>query len=573
MNAHGNGHRQMHNNFVQEESEVKKYLRMLNKRKWLIIITFLIVSAGWISYVAIYESKPVYTAKALLHFQDAKKLGEIDGVGGQKINESRVTTLTTNKLLGKVVDELQLTLSIVTPEVNRSNLFEYVDLSPASIDGIYRINKADAGNCNLYYSNPELKIEDKYVLTFHPQDSVSVNKITFLLNYDYFLLSPHQDLEFSIRNVDRAINSLRSRVSYGWLDRKAKTYLEVSAISASPSMAATIANSLARRFVELDSEIKNRKTNKTIENLQDQLDVAEVEVMRANQKLQAFKERNPGLTEDPSVTSISTVEQNRNEIQLKLNDFRGLLSQLSSSATFQDSLGNVRQLITYLVSEGVPQASAFDGEFVELTTERNELLGQYAPTHPIIVANQKRIVRLLPKIVKESNQYVDKLNTRVSDFSNQISRQNQKLSALPRKQRILSELVSDQRVKQDLYEAILRKFNQAKLNTEVGDVGDVFILDEARQPPRQGSLAIIFNKSIIGLALALALGIGITIVLEFFDKTVQTPEDLESRLKLPVIGSIPVIHSDDAVPGNIRDVKGKRDTKLITLDYLSLIHI
>mgnify|MGYP005725493455 CR=1 FL=1 len=566
MNLHGNGH-QHSNNFAQEDNEIKKYLRILNKRKWLIIIIFLVVSAAWVTYVVFYESKPIYTTKALLHFQDAKKLGEIDGQGGRKVNESRVTTLTTNKLLGMVVQELQLTLSILTPDVSRSNLFEYVDVNKNSIAGIYRIRKNEAGNFNLYYSNLELKIEDKFLLSFQSQDTVKANKIKFLLNYDYVLLSSHENLEFMIRNVDRAINSLRSKIAYSWLDRKSKTYLEISATSASPKMAATIANMLAKRFVELDLEIKNRKTNKTIENLWEQLESTEAELTIANQKLQRFKEQNPGLTEDPTMSSISNFEQNKSEIQLKINDLTGLLSQLSESTTFGDSLANTRQLLTYLISENVPEATALEMEFSELVTERNGLLGQYAPTHPIIISNQKRINAIQPKVLSEGNEYISKLDGRVSNYNRQINRESQKLISLPRKQRVLSELASNQRVKQDVYETILRKYNQAKLNLEVGDVGDVFILDEARVPPLQGSLSIIINKSLLGLAIGLALGLGLAIVLEFFDKTVQTPEDLEYRVKLPVIGSIPVIHSDEAVPGNIQDVKGKRDTKLITMDY------
>ena len=137
---------------------------------------------------------------------------------------------------------------------------------------------------------------------------------------------------------------------------------------------------------------------------------------------------------------------------------------------------------------------------------------------------------------------------------------------MPEKERAYADLNLDREVKQGLYQAVLARYNTAKIKKQV-EVSDIQILERAEVPPLKSTLKVIFSRAILGIFLGLGLGVVLAVVLEFFDKTVQDSEDLQSRLKMPVLGNIPVINDDSEVPGNIKDIKGKRDTKLITLDY------
>ncbi|HQU74985.1 MAG TPA: polysaccharide biosynthesis tyrosine autokinase, partial [Calditrichia bacterium] len=93
------------------------------------------------------------------------------------------------------------------------------------------------------------------------------------------------------------------------------------------------------------------------------------------------------------------------------------------------------------------------------------------------------------------------------------------------------------------------------------------VLDEAVAPPPESLLALFLKKSILGIGFGLGLGVVLAIILEFFNKTVQDKEELQSRLRIPVLGTVPLIESANENSDNIKDLKGKRDAKLITLDY------
>ena len=88
-----------------------------------------------------------------------------------------------------------------------------------------------------------------------------------------------------------------------------------------------------------------------------------------------------------------------------------------------------------------------------------------------------------------------------------------------------------------LYDSLLQRFK------EVGVAGDVrsnniSVIDRAELPGGRFSPSLSRNLA-IGLLVGLMLGVLIAFVLEFLDDTLKTPEDVEQRLKLAVLGIIP----------------------------------
>lgn len=88
-----------------------------------------------------------------------------------------------------------------------------------------------------------------------------------------------------------------------------------------------------------------------------------------------------------------------------------------------------------------------------------------------------------------------------------------------------------------LYDGLLQRYK------EVGVAGDVrsnniSIIDRAEVPTWRFKPSLTRNLA-IGLLLGLMLGVLVALVLEFLDDTLKTPEDIEQRLKLAVLGIIP----------------------------------
>ncbi|RZA16642.1 MAG: polysaccharide biosynthesis tyrosine autokinase, partial [Lysobacteraceae bacterium] len=96
-----------------------------------------------------------------------------------------------------------------------------------------------------------------------------------------------------------------------------------------------------------------------------------------------------------------------------------------------------------------------------------------------------------------------------------------------------------------LYDGLLQRYK------EVGVAGDVrsnniSIIDRAEVPRGRFKPNLLLNLA-IGLLLGAMLGVLAAFLLEFLDDTIKTPDDVEQKLRLPVLGIIPKLGPKDNI--------------------------
>jgi capsular exopolysaccharide synthesis family protein len=88
-----------------------------------------------------------------------------------------------------------------------------------------------------------------------------------------------------------------------------------------------------------------------------------------------------------------------------------------------------------------------------------------------------------------------------------------------------------------LYEALLQRYKEVGLLGGI-TTNNISIVDRAEVPPKPYQ-----PKPLLNMALALVGGLGIGVLLasliELLDESIATPEDLESKLNIPLLGSVP----------------------------------
>lgn len=81
---------------------------------------------------------------------------------------------------------------------------------------------------------------------------------------------------------------------------------------------------------------------------------------------------------------------------------------------------------------------------------------------------------------------------------------------------------------------------------DIMNVDNVSVLSKAETLPDQSPVA---PKPLLNIAIAIVLGgmigVGLAFLLEYMDNTVKTEEDIENKLGLPVLGTIPHIDEED----------------------------
>lgn len=88
-----------------------------------------------------------------------------------------------------------------------------------------------------------------------------------------------------------------------------------------------------------------------------------------------------------------------------------------------------------------------------------------------------------------------------------------------------------------LYDGLLQRYKEVGVAGGVGN-NNVSIVDRATQPERPSSPRLMINL-IIALAIGMAVAAAVTLVLELMDESIRTPDDVSSKLGLPLIGVVP----------------------------------
>lgn len=88
-----------------------------------------------------------------------------------------------------------------------------------------------------------------------------------------------------------------------------------------------------------------------------------------------------------------------------------------------------------------------------------------------------------------------------------------------------------------LYDGLLQRYKEVGVAGQLSG-NNISIVDRAQAPRAPYKPSLMTNMA-LGLLVGLLLGVLVAFVLEFLDDTLKTPDDIEQRLKLAVLGIIP----------------------------------
>ncbi len=553
------------NNSLQGGSsfDLKKFIRMVKRRKWFVGITFFIVFI--VTLLAAFKFGPqrIYSTNALLQFEDRRALSGMNARGRPE-NDSKIGVLMSRSFLHKVVSELSYSLFI--KNVNRVSVLDSVSLDDEYTVGSYHIDKV-GDKLKLLYTSKDKTIEDKLVKTF-PVQSKSLDYGGFHIYQKPEFWETHTKLDFSLKKRDQAVEILRASLSANFKNRS-KTLLGITISGSDPIFITKTLNTLLNEFVAQNIIFKKFHTSEVLRILTSQLEKAKEDLDVASEELKRFRERNPmvGIAGETAgtIAGISNIETEKRNIINKKVQLEDLLNRYRS-ANGEDRNSVVNEILSYLAALGGPTVPALSSEYSNLLAERARLKSSYAAGHPVLKENQKKINSVQAKIQLTAQKQLDNFDSKIASLSNKVSRETSKIRGLPAKELRLAELQRKRNIADGVYSSLLVRYNQAKVADAV-EVGDIIILDPAVVPQTGGKLALYIKYGTVALALGLILSLGTILLMSIFDKTVRTADELEKIVPIRVVAKIPVVGSEKDIPAEIGDTSLRTDPKLVTADY------
>ncbi|MFQ5769337.1 MAG: polysaccharide biosynthesis tyrosine autokinase, partial [bacterium] len=160
---------------------------------------------------------------------------------------------------------------------------------------------------------------------------------------------------------------------------------------------------------------------------------------------------------------------------------------------------------------------------------------------------------------------IKSLENDLDEVIQEIKTLEYRLKQLPTQQYQLSELTRANKVLEKRYLDLLAKTQDAQISEAVPSE-DIEILDPAIVPefPTNRDKK---KKAVFGGILGLMFGMVVVLVIEFFDKSIKTVDDVKRSLKLPILGTIPLIDFNDIYEFQDLEKIKQIDQQLVTYDY------
>ena len=495
--------------------DVHLYLRAIYKRRWLAGAGFLLVLLSAIVYAV--TATPIYRASARLLVEP---------------NDPNVVTFQQ-----VIAERGRVGLDFLTTQ---RDMLRSRSLARATID------RLDLWN------DPALLGRDDDLARFNPLRVLNrinpVNALGRMASSIRGAIHPpvvaegERALDPATRSQSRAVSALLGRLQI--VAGRNSRVVTVRFSSVDPRVAADVANSLARLYVERDMEFRYTSSRDASQWLQQRIAEQRQELERTERSLQRYREEH----------GAAAIEDRQNIIVRELENLHAAatdatLARIESEARYRDLQAAQADPVAVARFPDVLRNSFIQEQKLtvdNLRRERARLAEELGPRHPDMVSIESSIRGAEERLRNEVDAVVDSLRMEFRVAASQeeqlvaeLTAQTGEALALDRTGIEYGVMRREAESSRHLYETLLQRAAETGVTGEL-ETSNIRIIDEAETPLRpvrpRRQLVLLFG--LFGGAL---VALGLVGFLEYVDDRIKTPEDIKDHLDMPFLGMVPYV--------------------------------
>jgi capsular exopolysaccharide synthesis family protein len=503
------------NPFGQRETDLHYYWRQMRKRPWLIIAPLLVCAVA--SAVLSARTRPLYQATAsLLIERDASKVVPFErlvtGNDASGYYQTQKKILQSRSLARRVIDTLRLQ--------------QHPEFAP---------DRSGPTWWHTVTSWPRARLAPLFTREQKPPETAAAN-------------ARHDPLSGLINGFLRRLKVESARETH---------LIDVSFQAHDPQLAAEVANTLARLYIDLNLELRFASLqdgiewlNKRVANLRSEAEAGElsVEKYKAANNIYSVDDRLPGVMQELETLNGALLEVRAERIRLET-----LYNEILTASKRPEAQAGL------LIEKSIPHIEALKTSYAELQDKAVQWGNKFGERHPRLVELRTQIDAVKEKINREVEKEVQHLvqaargtyeaaKARETSLLTKVNTLKSEAQQLNTKAIGYNQLKRDSERSKRLADTLATHLKEMNISMEVKSGDNVRIIDLAEVPRAPINIHPLRNL-LLGSILGLMLGVGLVIFLDYLDRTLKTPEDAEQCLGLPVVGVISRFR-------NIRDGRG-----------------
>jgi uncharacterized protein involved in exopolysaccharide biosynthesis len=184
--------------------------------------------------------------------------------------------------------------------------------------------------------------------------------------------------------------------------------------------------------------------------------------------------------------------------------------------------------------------------------EAEQLLRQDATDREQVTEGPNRVYEETELALLRQEPVIIALKAKAEALKTQLGEQQGALRVLNDNDLRVQQLERERQLQEGSYRRYAENLAQAQVDRamEAERISNVSIVQPATYEVEPVKPKVLINFA-IGLVLALACGLGVPFLAERLDRSVKTPADVEARLGLPVLGSVPLTYARPAAVNGI----------------------
>ena len=361
-----------------------------------------------------------------------------------------------------------------------------------------------------------------------------------------------------------------------------------------PERVMKIANTLATYFMDENLKVREIQALGTSEFLDSELNKLKARLEEKEEALSKYRTEYMGGLPDELESNLRTLDR----LQQQLTDRQNALRDVKTAISVVTSQISRTKQLQEESSEGIfsvddkGTVKDFKSETEKLLyTEKaklDELLLKYTANHPEVMKLTKSVEKLKEKLELEAkdnkqdissantektnktpismadaksndalfnreiqnrqlNNEIIKLESDIAEIKNSMIFYQKRVEETPKREQELRSLERDYNNIRENYNSLLDRQLEAEIavNMEKKQKGEQFrILDYAKIPEKPISPDV-RRLFVFSIGIGFGLGGGLIFLLEFLDKSIRRPEEIETEFGLPILASIPSLKIDE----------------------------
>jgi capsular exopolysaccharide synthesis family protein len=308
------------------------------------------------------------------------------------------------------------------------------------------------------------------------------------------------------------------------------------------ALAARIVNALARNYIEQNLEYKFLASKEASDWLGERLAEQRQQVEAAEVKLQQYREQNDAIS----------LQSSENIVVQKLTDLNAAVTQAKTERFRKEAVytqlqalrGNSAALDTFpaiLTNTFIQQQRAEQARLQSQYAQMGESLGE---RHPDMQKIRSAIDLARANVDGEIGNVVQAVR---NEYQAALAQENSLVAALNqqktdalamnRKAITYNVLERDVQSNKQIYESLMQRAKETGVSSEL-KTGNIRIVDEAERPRSPAS-----PRKQVNMLLALAAGgmfaFGLAFFFEYIDSRIKSPDEIRQHLGLPFLGLLP----------------------------------